>query len=174
MGPHRLLGTPRRIAPGRKELRNEWCTTLPEPLSVRSNVRSRLAILTIVAAMLAVSCASGPSDATKEQGRVPVSTTTTEPPPEGIEVVTITNGSFRPSNLKLDLDEAWIVEWRDEDDPSREYVIQARNGEFESPVLHPGDTFQVDFSELEPGIYRYYSYLGNTRVPGSIDTRPTQ
>jgi hypothetical protein len=32
----------------------------------------------------------------------------------------------------------------------------------------------VDFSELEPNIYRYFSFLGNNRVPGSIDTRPEQ
>jgi len=153
---------------------NEWCTTLPEPRSVRSNVRSRLVIAIAALTLLLVSCASGPSDATKEQGRIPVSTTTTEPPPEGIVVVSIANGSFRPSNIKLDLDEEWIVEWRDEDVPEREYVIEARNGEFKSTTLHPGDTFQVDFSELEPGIYRYYSFLGNTRVPGSVDTRPTQ
>ena len=43
-----------------------------------------------------------------------------------------------------------------------------------SPLLTPGDTFQVDFSGLETAIYRYYSFLGNNRIPGSIDTRPQQ
>jgi hypothetical protein len=89
-------------------------------------------------------------------------------------VVIIEGGRFRPSNLKLDLDEAWIVEWRHEDVAEREYLIEARKGEFESPPLNTGDTFQVDFSELEPDIYRYFSFLGNNRVPGSIDTRPEQ
>jgi hypothetical protein len=103
-----------------------------------------------------------------------VSTTTTEPPPEGIVVVIIESGRFRPSNLKLDLDEEWIVEWRHEDSAEREYVLQGRRGEFESPPLNTGDTFQFDFRELEPDIYRYYSFLGNTRVPGSIDSRPAQ
>lgn len=132
-----------------------------------------LLMITILAIFLGA-CASGPSDAALEEGRVPVSTTTTEPPPEGIVVVRIEGGRFRPSNLQLDLDEAWIVEWRHEDEPEREYVIEARKGEFASPPLNTGDTFQVDFSELEPDIYRYFSFLGNNRVPGSIDTRPEQ
>jgi hypothetical protein len=125
-------------------------------------------------AVLLGACASGPSDAALAEGRIPVSTTTTEPPPEGIVVVIIESGRFRPSNLKLDLDEAWTVEWRHEDVAEREYIIQSRGGEFESPPLNTGDTFQVDFRELEPDIYRYFSFLGNTRVPGSIDSRPEQ
>lgn len=132
-------------------------------------------LLTITTlAILLGACASGPSDAALEEGRIPVATTTTEPPPEGVVVVIIEGGRFRPSNLQLDLDESWIVEWRHEDVAEREYLLQARRGEFESPPLNTGDTFQVDFREFEPGIYRYYSFLGNTRVPGSVDTRPEQ
>ena len=132
-------------------------------------------LLTItVFSILLGACASGPSDAALAEGRVPVSTTTTEPPPEGITVVRIEGGRFRPSNLQLNLDEAWIVEWRHEDDAEREYVLEARDEVFLSPPLNTGDTFQVDFSELEPDIYRYFSFLGNNRVPGSIDTRPEQ
>jgi hypothetical protein len=89
-------------------------------------------------------------------------------------VVIIESGRFRPSNLKLDLDEVQIVQWRHEDTPEREYVLEGRNGEFISPTLTPGDVFEFDFSALEEGIYRYFSFLGNTRVPGSVDTRPAQ
>ena len=137
-------------------------------------MRARWVTTTVIMALVLGACGSGPSDSALASGRTPVSTTTTEPPPVGIIVVSITNGSFRPSNLKVDLTEEWIVEWRHEDVAEREYTIEARNGEFESALLTPGDTFQVDFSEFEPGIYRYFSFLGNTRVPGSVDTRPDQ
>ncbi len=104
-----------------------------------------------------------------------MTTTTTEPPPEGIIVVRITNGAFRPSNLKVDLEQEWIVQFRHEDVAEREYVIEARNEVFPaSPLLKPGDVYEVDFSGLDPGIYRYFAFLGNTRIPGSIDTRPQQ
>ena len=137
-------------------------------------MRARWVFVTLLIALLLSACASGPSDGALAGGRVPVSTTTTEPPPEGIVIVIIEGGRFRPSNLKVDLDEAPIVEWRHQDSAEREYVIQARNEEFISETLTPGDTFQVDFSQLEPGIYRYYSFLGNNRIPGSVDTRPDQ
>jgi hypothetical protein len=131
--------------------------------------------VTVVLAIMLGACSSGPSEGAIAADKKPTTTTTTEPPPEGIAIVSIQNGRFSPSNLKMDLDEFWIVEWRQEDTGDREYVIEAREGEFESsPPLHPGDTFQVDFSQLPPGIYRYYSYLGNNRIPGSVDTRPTQ
>lgn len=137
-------------------------------------MRARWITLIAVIALLLGACSSGPSDAALESGKTPVSTTTTEPPPEGIVVIIIESGRFRPSNLKLDLDEKWIVQWRHEDVPEREYTIQERNGAFESDLLKPGDTFEVDFRDFEQGIYRYFSFLGNTRVPGSIDTRPAQ
>ena len=137
-------------------------------------MRARWVMVTTIIALVISACASGPSDAALESGKVPVSTTTTEPPPEGITIVIIEGGRFRPSNLSLDLEESWIVEWRHEDVAEREYTIEARNGEFTSELMTPGDTFQVDFTELEPGIYRYFSFLGNNRIPGSIDTRPEQ
>jgi len=137
-------------------------------------VRARWLITMLVLGFLSAACASGPSPEAVAAGNVPSSTTTTEAPPEGVVVISITNGSFRPSNLKVDLNNAWLVEWRHEDAAQREYVITARNGEFESPLLKPGDVFQVDFSKMKPGIYRYFAILGNTRVPGSIDTRPRQ
>ena len=137
-------------------------------------MRARWVLMSVIIAVLLGACGSGPSDAALESGKVPVSTTTTEPPPEGIVVVIIEGGRFRPSNLKLDLDEAWIVEWRHEDVAEREYTLEARNGEFMSELMTPGSVFQVDFSELETGIYRYFSFLGNNRIPGSVDTRPEQ
>ena len=137
-------------------------------------MRARWVTIIIAIGLLTGACSSGPSDAALEGGRVPVSTTTTEPPPEGIVVVLIEGGRFRPSNLKVDLNTEWIVQWQHGDSAEREYVIQERNGEFESETLTPGDTFEVDFRDFEPGIYRYFSFLGNNRIPGSIDTRPSQ
>lgn len=138
-------------------------------------MRIRWVIITIILALLLGACASGPSEEALAADRKPTTTTTTEPPPEGIAIISIENGRFSPSNLKIDLNEFWIVEWRQQDTGDREYVIQAREDEWEpSPPLQQGDTFQVDFSELPPDIYRYYAYLGNNRIPGSIDTRPNQ
>lgn len=138
-------------------------------------MRTRWVMLTVIVALALGACSSGPSDSALEADRAPTTTTTTEPPPEGITVVIIEGGRFRPSNLKLDLNEFWIVEWRHEDSEDREYNIEARNGDWEpSGPMGPGDVFQVDLSQFEPGIYRYYSFLGNNRIPGSIDTRPQQ
>jgi plastocyanin len=138
-------------------------------------VRTRLVIVTVILAALLGACSSGPSEAALTADRKPTTTTTTEAPPEGIAVVTIESGRFRPSNLKLDLDNEWIVEWRQEDSADREYVVVSGDDSFaDSPTLKAGDTFQVDFSQLPPGIYRYYAYLGNNRIPGSVDTRPSQ
>ncbi len=137
-------------------------------------MRPRWVMVTAIISLLLGACASGPSDSALESGKVPILTTTTEAPPEGIVVVIIEGGRFRPSNLKLDLDEEWIVEWRHEDVAEREYTLEARNGEFTSELLTPGSTFQVDFSDLDPAIYRYFSFLGNNRIPGSVDTRPAQ
>lgn len=137
-------------------------------------MRARWVLATATFALLVGACASGPSDAALASGRAPQSTTTTEAPEEGSVVIIIEGGRFRPSNLKLDLSQAWIVEWRHEDSAEREYTIEARNGEFESGLLTPGDVFSVDFREFDEGIYRYFSFLGNNRIPGSIDTRPDQ
>jgi hypothetical protein len=137
-------------------------------------VRVRFLILALAVAFVAVACSSGPTDEVIAAARVPQTTTTTEPPPEGIIVVRINNGAFRPSNLDVDLTKEWIVEWRHEDVEDREYVLEARNGEFKSPPLSTGDVFQVDFSDMEPDIYRYFAFLGNTRIPGTVDTRPEQ
>ena len=114
---------------------------------------------------------SGPSEATIEADNRPVVTTTTEPPPEGIVVVRIDNGIFRPANLKLDLEEIWIVRWVNDDEI--EYLLQGTEDEFEA-TLPPGAEFEFDFSTLEPDIHRYRAFVGFNRIPGSVDTRPEQ
>ena len=130
--------------------------------------------------LIATTSSSGPTDAVAVAEERPPVTTTTEPPPEGIAIVKITGGAFRPSNLDVDLDVVQVVQWRHEDDPERVYVIVSRdrdeNGDplYESPELTTGDRFEVDFSEFETDIYRYFSFLGNNRIPGTVDTRPQQ
>jgi hypothetical protein len=115
---------------------------------------------------------SGPSDATVAQAKPPTTVTTTEPPPEGVAIVRLSNGVFRPANLKLDPAEIPVVQWVNED--PREYVLVSLEGAFESPPLGQGDTFEFDYSTLEPGIHRYNALIGAQRVPGSVDTRPDQ
>ena len=149
-------------------------------------MRRTMGLLAVVGLLLA-SCGSGPSQEALDNQLRPSTTTTTEPPPEGVVIVRIENGRFSPSNLELDLDTTPIVEWRHEDEPitnqdgtvtAREYEIISRerddDGEFlfHSGVLQFGDTFQVDFSEFPPDLYRYNTFLGMQRIPGLIDTRP--
>lgn len=129
------------------------------------------------ASLLLTACASGPSASAIALDQQPATTTTTEPTDAGIFVVRITNGSFSPSNVTLDLNESWIVEWHHEDAPREYTLIASTRGEdgkpiFESPLLKEGDTFRFDFSELEPKLYRYFSLIGKQRIPGFIDTRP--
>ena len=131
-------------------------------------------------ALVGSASSSGPSEDATARSEPPPTTTTTEPPPEGVIIVRITGGAFRPSNLDVDLNEATVVQWRHEDDPDYTYILESRdkdeNGDplFVSPELAFGDTFEVDFGELEPDIYRYFSFLGNNRIPGTVDTRPQQ
>jgi hypothetical protein len=114
---------------------------------------------------------SGPSDATVAVEKVPVATTTTEAPPKGVAVVHIDNGVFRPANLKLDLDEVWIVRWVNDDDV--EHLLQGTKDGFELK-LGAGATFEFDYSALEPDIHRYRAFIGFNRIPGSVDTGPVQ
>lgn len=137
--------------------------------------------------LLVAGCGSGPSPEAAANSRPPSTTTTTEPPPQGVVYVIIENGRFAPSNLEIALEETWIVEWQHNDEPvtlqdgtvqAREYQIISRdrddNGDFlfESPVMQFGDTFQFDFSTVEPDLYRYNTFLGMQRIPGLVDTRP--
>ncbi len=124
----------------------------------------------IVLALVLAACGSGPSNDALIRNQPPPTTTTTTLPPEGVVVVTIKNGKFSPALLQIQLEESWIVRWVNED-PPREYVLEARDL-FESPTLTAGQSFEFDFSTVEPGIYRYFTFIGNQRVPGSVDTRP--
>lgn len=134
----------------------------------------RLIVMTVVTALVLVACGSGPSPETLESARRPSTTTTTEPPPEGIVVVIIKNGRFSPSNLELDLENEFTVRWENQDfERDFEYQIISRTrGDFESPVLKPGDSWEFDFRTLEPAVHRYNTFLGNQRIPGQVDTRP--
>lgn len=132
----------------------------------------RIMVMALTSALLAAACGSGPSEAALLRDEQPATTTTTEAPPEGIVIVSIDNGRFSPANLDIDLNEFWIVRWEN-NDPPREYQIISRDaGLFESPVLVPGDTFEVDFSALPEDIYRYNTFLGQQRIPGLVDSRP--
>lgn len=151
-------------------------------------MRRLIAVLAVLGLVLAA-CGSGPSPEALERNVAPSTTTTTEPPPEGVIIVRIENGRFAPSNLEIDLDETWLVEWHHQDAPitnqdgttvERIYQITARdrdeNGDFifESPELAFGDVFQVDFRAFEPALYRYNTFLGMQRIPGLVDTRPSR
>jgi len=137
-------------------------------------VRRVIVGLTLAMALLVAACGSGPSEAALALNQLPQTTTTTQPAPEGVYVVHISNGAFSPANLEIDLVTFWIVEFRN-DDPPREYQITSRDaGLFETPVLLPGDSFQVDFRAFPPALYRYNTFLGNQRIPGLVDTRPAR
>ena len=141
----------------------------------RRNLINATIFLAVVFAVLVIvgsQMSSGPSQEAIDADRRPSTTTTTEPPPEGFVIVKISNGVFRPSNLKLDLNEIQSVRWENEDDV--EYIILGNGGIFESPPLNQGDTFEFDFSTLDPGIHRYNAIVGFQRLPGSVDTRPDQ
>lgn len=139
----------------------------------RTIIKSVLLVVGVVAVFFiaGLAVASSPSADVTEAAKLPTTTTTTEPPPEGVFLVLLDNGSFRPSNVLLDLDEVWIVKWTNNDD--REYLMADKEGHFEV-VLGPGDEFEFDYSTLEPGIYRVFATVGFNRIPGTIDTRPAQ
>lgn len=137
----------------------------------------RRSLIAIVGLMVAVvACGSGPSPEAIERNVRPSTTTTTEPPPEGVTIVVVVDGRFEPSILQFTLEEFWIVEFENRDDIEYQIASQARNenGEllFESPLLAPGDIWQLDLREYEPGLYRYVTFVGNQRIPGLINTNP--
>jgi hypothetical protein len=136
---------------------------------VRRTISTAIALVLFSAA-----CGSGPSPEALERNQPPLTTTTTEAAPAEVVVVTIENGKFSPSVLEIDLTKQWIVRW-DNDDPPREYSIISRTaGLFESPIIKPGESWEFDFSTMEPGLYRYSTYLGDQRIPGLVDTRPAR
>jgi hypothetical protein len=123
-------------------------------------------VFTVVGSLIA----STPSDAVVEADRKPTTTTTTEPPPEGVAFIQILNGAFRPAILPLDLDVVQTVLWTNEDDVS--YLLTSQV--WDDVEIGPGDQFEFDFSALPPAIYRYSGTIGFQRIPGSVDTRPSQ
>lgn len=124
----------------------------------------------LVLAVVGSIVASGPSDAVIEADRQPTSTTTTEPPPEGVAFIQILNGAFRPAILPVDLDVVQTVRWTNDDDVT--YLLTSQI--WDDVELEPGAQFEFDFSELPPAIYRYNGTIGFQRIPGSVDTRPDQ
>ena len=134
--------------------------------------RTFLLAIPVVLLLVASACSSGPSADALARNQRPSTTTTTEPLPEGLVLVRITNASFQPAVLELDTTETPIVRWVNEDDV--EYVIFARGREFESPPVPPGGTWEFDFGALEPDLYRYLITRGAQTIPGLVDTRPAQ
>ena len=139
----------------------------------RTLMKSVAFVAVVFAVLVAIGTlkTSRPSEATVESANQPLATTTTEAPPEGIAIVHIDNGVFRPANLKIDLDEVWIVRWINNDDV--EYLLEGTEDEF-GVKLGPGATFEFDYSTLEPDIHRYRAFIGFNRIPGSVDSRPEQ
>jgi hypothetical protein len=128
----------------------------------------------VILLVLGTITGSSPSEAALDANRRPTTTTTTEPPPEGVVVVELRNGSFGPANLKLDLTRASIVRWVNRD--PRDVVLFDRSTEklFNVTLEANGGTFEWDYSQQEPAIWRYSAELGLQLVPGQIDTRPDQ
>lgn len=137
-----------------------------------------VAVVFVALLVLGTLLTSGPSQATSEANRQPTTTTTTEPPPEGEVVVFIENGVLRPSNLEIDLEVIQIIKWVNLDD--RVFVIEGGDDSFMSEPLGTGDEFSFDYSTLPPGLYRYKAVLetnslfGGVRIPGIVDSRPSQ
>ena len=127
----------------------------------------RLIGLALALALAATACASGPSPEALARNQTPSTTTTTEPPPEGTFVVETSNGRFAPSNVELPIDTTPIVRWENNDPPREYQIISSPVGIFESPVIKPGESWEFDFSTLDPGIYRYNTFLGRQRIPAS-------
>jgi len=146
----------------------------------RTVFSSALLVAGVFVAVLVVGAVlqSGPSQATIDADRQPTSTTTTEPPPEGVTIVFIDNGVLRPSNLEIDTTAIQVVKWINRDD--REFILEESNGLFVSEPLGGGGEFEYDFSTQPNGLYRYKAILvtdslfGGVRIPGLVDTRAAQ
>jgi hypothetical protein len=121
---------------------------------------------------------SGPTDEVLASGRTPSTTTTTQPLPEGIFIIRITNASFSPAVQTLDLNQFQVLRWENHDDVP--YVIVSRDRDenrdriFESPEVPPGGTWEFEISTLEPDVHRYFTTRGAQTIPGLVDTRPAQ
>ncbi len=146
----------------------------------RTVFRSALTVAAVFVGLIVLGAVltSGPSQATIDAGRLPTSTTTTEPPPEGVTVVFIDNGVLRPSNLEINTEAVQIVQWINRDE--REFIMEDSTGNFVSEPMRKGDMFEFDYSTLPPGLYRYKAILvtdsifGGVRIPGLVDSRAEQ
>jgi hypothetical protein len=96
-------------------------------------------------------------------------TTTTLLPVRLPTVISIENGAFRPAVLDLTESDSGVISFTNEDD--LEYEIIALDGDFEPFSLGPGETFVLDFYELERKVIRYRTTLGVQTIPGLVDTR---
>ncbi len=130
-------------------------------------MRTRLAFLVAAAGLVAAACSSGSAF---PDALPPTTTTTTEAPEIGVEIVTISNGSFQPSNVSLDLNEITLVRFV-HDDADRVYTLSSADDLFEEFEFGSGDEFEFDFAGLEEKIYRFGAQSGFNRLPLSIDTR---
>jgi hypothetical protein len=131
-------------------------------------VRIRVVTALVVFALAAAACSSGPSF---PNARPPTSTTTTEAPEVGVQIVRINNGSFQPSNLAISLDDFSVLRFIQED-ADRTYTLVSSDGLFENVELNQGDVFDVDLTGQEEKIYRFSALFGFNRLPLSVDTRP--
>lgn len=131
-------------------------------------MRIRVVTTLVVLALAAAACSSGPSF---PDARPPTSTTTTEAPEVGVQIVRINNGSFQPSNLAISLDDFSILRFIQED-ANRTYTLVSTDGLFENIELNEGDVFDVDMTGKEEQIYRFSALFGFNRLPLSVDTRP--
>ena len=91
-------------------------------------MRIRVVTTLVVLALGAAACSSGPSF---PDARPPTSTTTTEAPEVGVQIVRINNGSFQPSNLAISLDDFSILRFIQED-ADRTYTLVSTDGLFEN------------------------------------------
>lgn len=132
-------------------------------------MRTRLIALVSVVVLLVAACSSGPSS---PDLRPPTSTTTTEAPEVGIEIVRIRNGSFQPPQLRIDIDETPTVRFVHDDNPEVTYTIITSNGPWEDFELADGGEHDIDFTGVEPQLYRFSAIAGFVRLPFSIDARP--
>lgn len=132
-------------------------------------MRIRLAIFGVALGVVAVGCASGSSF---PNARPPTTTTTTEAPEIGVEIVRISNGSFQPANLTIDLNEITFVRVVHDDNPEVIYTILSSGDVFEQFELGAGDEVDLDFGAFEPALYRFSAVAGFVQLPLSIETRP--
>jgi hypothetical protein len=66
-----------------------------------------------------------------------------------------------------------MVRWENTD-TDRAYTVTGRDDEFGSPPIPPGGSWELDVSEIAPGVYRYYIPAGQALSPGTIEIAPAE